>query len=216
MRARRTQVERSEETRNRILSAAIQVMIRRGYAGFRIGEVVDIAGLSRGAQLHHFGTKDVLIAAALTQVFALAREETNKKVAEFRSAGTLEIEDLISAIAEDAEAFFFNWNFLFALDMSMAAGKDLKIAKTARDIINREGTPTEDVWVSLLEEAGLEIDDARDVLSLLRSVIRGLAIRGLVRDDPARKDRVIELARRFTVEHSKQLLANRAPARVRP
>ena len=51
---RRTQAERSEETRTRILKAAANLIRKRGYARFRTAEVAEEAGLSRGAQLHHF------------------------------------------------------------------------------------------------------------------------------------------------------------------
>ena len=55
---RRTQAERTEETRTRILKAASELIRRRGYARFRTADVAAEAGLSRGAQLHHFPTKD--------------------------------------------------------------------------------------------------------------------------------------------------------------
>lgn len=66
---RRTQAERSEETRTRILKAASNLIRKRGYARFRTAEVSAEAGLSRGAQLHHFPTKDALVVATLEFVF---------------------------------------------------------------------------------------------------------------------------------------------------
>src|SRR5258708_25223393 len=66
---RRTQAERTEETRTRILKAASELIRRRGYARFRTADVAAEAGLSRGAQLHHFPTKDSLVVATLEYVF---------------------------------------------------------------------------------------------------------------------------------------------------
>src|ERR1700710_2433366 len=70
---RRTQAERSEETRTRILKAAASLIRKRGYARFRTAEVAKEAGLSRGAQLHHFPTKDSLVVATLEYVFEQAQ-----------------------------------------------------------------------------------------------------------------------------------------------
>src|SRR5258708_11088519 len=65
---RRTQAERTEETRTRILKAASELIRRRGYARCRTADVAAEAGLSRGAQLHHFPTKDSLLVATLGDV----------------------------------------------------------------------------------------------------------------------------------------------------
>ncbi len=41
---RRTQAQRTEETRLRILDAAVDVLAAKGYAGFRKADVAQIAG----------------------------------------------------------------------------------------------------------------------------------------------------------------------------
>src|SRR5260370_14916843 len=69
----RTQAERSEETRTRILKAAANLIRKRGYARFRTAEAAKEAGLSRGAQLHHFPTKHSLVVATLEYVFEQPR-----------------------------------------------------------------------------------------------------------------------------------------------
>src|SRR3546814_16278568 len=63
------QGERSRKMRARILSAAINLLREKGYSAFRVADVAESAGVSRGAQLPHFPTKDQLVAACLEQVF---------------------------------------------------------------------------------------------------------------------------------------------------
>ena len=46
---RRTQAERTEETRTRVLDAAVEVLRKKGYAHFRTADVAKAAGVSRGA-----------------------------------------------------------------------------------------------------------------------------------------------------------------------
>jgi len=68
--SRRTQEERSAETRGRILGAALETLAREGYAGTTTTLVADRAGVSRGAQLHHFRTRQALVSAAVQHLFA--------------------------------------------------------------------------------------------------------------------------------------------------
>jgi AcrR family transcriptional regulator len=63
-RERRTQEERSEATRTALLEATIACLVTDGYANTTTARVAERAGLSRGAHLHHFRTRDALLAAA--------------------------------------------------------------------------------------------------------------------------------------------------------
>src|ERR1700678_4677215 len=76
---RRTQAERTEATRTAILKAAANLIRKRGYARFRTAEVAEEAGLSRGAQLHHFPTKDSLVVATLEYVFEQAQALSQRR-----------------------------------------------------------------------------------------------------------------------------------------
>lgn len=67
---RRTQEERSHETRARILDAALDCLGREGWAGTTTIAVAERAGVSRGAQLHHFPTRAALVSAALRHLYA--------------------------------------------------------------------------------------------------------------------------------------------------
>jgi AcrR family transcriptional regulator len=75
---RRSQEERSATTRARLLKATVECLVERGYAGTTTTAVAQRAGVSRGAQLHHFGTRERLVGAAVShlaeQRTALARE----------------------------------------------------------------------------------------------------------------------------------------------
>jgi AcrR family transcriptional regulator len=72
---RSLQEERSAETRRRLMDATVACLHERGYAGTTTVEIAARAGVSRGAQLHHFPTKDELVVKALQYVFALRAEE---------------------------------------------------------------------------------------------------------------------------------------------
>src|SRR5581483_10176155 len=68
--ARRTQEQRSAETRARLLDATIDCQERYGYAGTTTPRVAEMAGVNRGAQVNHFGSKNDLVIAALQHLAA--------------------------------------------------------------------------------------------------------------------------------------------------
>ncbi len=60
--------ERLAETRARLLDAVIDSLAERGYAATSTTEVARRSGLTRGAQLHHFGTKERMMIAAVDRL----------------------------------------------------------------------------------------------------------------------------------------------------
>jgi AcrR family transcriptional regulator len=62
MRARRTQVERREESERGLLAAAAEVIAERGINGASLSVIGERAGTSRGLPTHHFGSKNALVA----------------------------------------------------------------------------------------------------------------------------------------------------------
>jgi len=63
--ARRSQAERSSATREALLEATIASLVEDGYANTTTSRVAERAGVSRGAHLHHFQTRQALVAAAI-------------------------------------------------------------------------------------------------------------------------------------------------------
>lgn len=61
---RRTQAQRSEAMRTRLIEATLQCLETDGYAGTTVTKIVEAAQVSRGAPVHHFPSKAALIAAA--------------------------------------------------------------------------------------------------------------------------------------------------------
>jgi AcrR family transcriptional regulator len=62
------QEERSAETRRRLLEAAIACLNERGYTETTTTEIAGRAGVSRGAQVHHFRHKEELVIGALEHI----------------------------------------------------------------------------------------------------------------------------------------------------
>ncbi|MGA8533637.1 MAG: helix-turn-helix domain-containing protein, partial [Candidatus Tumulicola sp.] len=52
-----------EETRERMLSAAREVIAKKGKRGATTREIADVAGVNEATLFRHFGTKEALIVA---------------------------------------------------------------------------------------------------------------------------------------------------------
>jgi AcrR family transcriptional regulator len=79
-RVRRTQAERSAAMRTRLLDATIECLVTYGYAGITTPRVAERAGVTRGAQIHHFRSKEDLVVAAIEH---LAQQRTQAAIREF-------------------------------------------------------------------------------------------------------------------------------------
>ncbi|AYJ47113.1 TetR/AcrR family transcriptional regulator [Rhodococcus sp. P1Y] len=72
---RRTQAERTAGTQAKLLNAAIECLVELGFAKTSTQEIARRAGVSRGAQLHHFPTKEALVTAAVAHLVDRRLEE---------------------------------------------------------------------------------------------------------------------------------------------
>lgn len=180
----RTQAERSEDMRRRIVDAAAQVMGAHGYAGFRTAEVSRVAGVSRGAQLHHFPTKDQLVVATLRHVYGEALERSRE-----RAAAIDPQRDILDQLIDDARDFFFSKPFLVSVDIVVSAATDPSVRDEVLEIARTARLPVEVAWTKALIEAGIPQETAPGLLSIVLGIVRGQALRKFWDDDP-KKDEV--------------------------
>jgi AcrR family transcriptional regulator len=92
---------RSETTRQKILDAAIDVFGEVGFAAAGLGEVIDRAGMTKGALYHHFDSKEALATAVIEQGTNLTQDafrhqcETSSPALENLIHGVFVVTDLL-------------------------------------------------------------------------------------------------------------------------
>lgn len=161
---RRTQEERSAATRARLLDATIDSLIDLGYSATTTTVIADRAGVSRGAQLHHFPTKAELVAAAVEHLAHRIGQELRRELTR-RASAVVEVDDIIDALwARYQSPLFAAW-----LELSVAARTD--------DDLRLALAPVELRLRSAIHEWAVETD-VRDVelLELTFYVLQGLAL----------------------------------------
>jgi AcrR family transcriptional regulator len=93
---RRTQTERREETRERVLAAAARVFAQRGFDATSLEAIADEAGFSRGAVYYNFADKEELFLELLDRRCA-------ERAQDLRDVFTGDADDDIDATSRQAQ-----------------------------------------------------------------------------------------------------------------
>jgi len=201
-RVRRTQAERSAAMRTRLLDATVECLVSYGYAGTTTPRVAELAGVTRGAQIHHFRSKEDLVVAAIEH---LAQQRAQAAI---RELGRVQASpDPIATILD------FLWEahqgpmFTAAVELWVAARTDSVLAQHIERV--------EPVVNSTLISAIAQLTPDHPAQKKIRNIVytamdalRGILVANFVDRDPARARRRWDRA----CEHLRVLFADALPA----
>jgi AcrR family transcriptional regulator len=186
---RRTQEQRSSETRTRLARAAFEQISELGYAQFRTAAVAKSAGVSQGGQLHHFPTKEDLAFAAIEYAYEQVTAKTQAHFDRFDAAA--EQVSPLRAIITDSMDFYFSSAFEVGVDVVKGASGNPELRRRIADVSRQNRDFAERGWLARLVTKGWSPTDAQDVIDLTTSLVRGFAIRKWIRWDSGRFDRLL-------------------------
>lgn len=187
-RARKTQAQRREETRAKLVQGAVELLKKKRYAGFRVADVTTMSGVSRGAQSHYFPMKDDLVIEALEFVFKETQANALAKIAKAKAHP----DQLLQALIADSKDFFLGDNFYLSLDLMMVGG-DEPLGQAVQQLAQNYRVSVENAWREIFKESGYSASTADEVVSLTFCVVRGLSIRKIIGPDTARIPHMIKL-----------------------
>ncbi len=173
----RTKAAQREATTQALIAAGRQLFAERGYAGVGTEEIVQLAGVTRGALYHHFrGGKEELFRAVLVALSA----ETVRRIAEATKAG----DDPWKALLAGADAFLdacttpevqrivlidgpsvLGWEVWRAIDTDHGLGlleQALQRAMDAGAMLPGSTTAVAHVLTGALDEAAMVVARAED------------------------------------------------------
>ena len=131
-------------TRAALMDAALECLVERGYSGTTTIETARRAGVSRGAQLHHFPTKAALLAAVVEHLF-------ERRLAEFRAAFAAldpSIDPLDGAI-DLLWSMFEGPTFIAWAELWMAARTDPELAETVVAVDRRFSAASQALFLEI-------------------------------------------------------------------
>ena len=118
-RPRRTQAERSAETQGKLLDAAERALVEVGYYGTSTPEVCKRARVSHGSLLHHFGTREALLAATLERLYARRTEQVLGVLAVAEKS-----RDRVRALVDQLWAVFDHDDFKVIVELWLATANE--------------------------------------------------------------------------------------------
>jgi AcrR family transcriptional regulator len=182
---RQRQADRSRETRRKLMEATVECLVERGWAGTTTVLVAERAGVSRGAQLHHFRTRGELVAAAVEYVGARSVADMLDRAAALPPGG-----DRTAAVVEFIIDFYVSPLFTAALELWVAARTDAELKDLVVDLEARLGRETHRIAVGLLD-ADEGRRGVREAVQATLDLARGLALANLLTDDSRRRARIV-------------------------
>lgn len=184
-RGHRTQAERREQTRTALLDATVECLIELGYARSSVQEICARAGVSKGAQQHHFSTKAELMAAAIEhltdriQVEIVANWATLPKGLRFIDEGVDLIWQGFSGTLSAA-----------VMELWVAARTDPELRAAMLPVDKALGRSTLRLFESLAGDLNPERTEILYWLTV--NLIRGLALDAEIGGDPVRRKQLLE------------------------
>jgi len=176
--AREPQQERSRATQQRLLEATVDCLVEHGYAGATTTVIAERAGVSRGAQLHHYPTRAALVLAAVTHL-ADRRAQELRTEAQGLNGDREQVIDMLAAV-------FTGPLFVAALEVWVAARTDPELRDALVPLEAKVGREMHRLTVELLG-----VDErrpgVREAVRATLDLLRGLGVANLLSDDSARR-----------------------------
>ena len=193
VRTHRTQQERSEHTREALLDATVECLLDLGYSGASVNEICKRAGVSRGAQQHHFTTKADLMTSALQHLFG-------KLIAQIADSK----ERLPPGPEKIAHGIDLLWQ-AFSGDLSTAAMELWVAARTDPELRAALLPVDKSLGHATLEffrrtPTDLRPEQLETMLLLTVNLTRGLALDAMIGGDADRRARLLDEWKRIAVE----------------
>jgi len=184
--ARVPQEERTRVMRQRLLEATVELLVERGWSGTSTTLVSKRAGVSRGAQLHHFPTKNDLVLAAVEHLSEVRGRELAEAATKLPT-GRRRTRAVLEMLAEH----FTSPVFIAALELWVAARTDETLLANLAPLEQRIGRDIHRRTVELLE-----VDErqpgVRELVQATLDLVRGLGLANTISDDAARRRRILD------------------------
>jgi AcrR family transcriptional regulator len=184
--ARIPQEERTRAMRRRLMDATVELLVERGWSGTSTTLVSRRAGVSRGAQLHHFPTKNDLVVAAVEHVSEVRGAELARAAAKLPRGGRR-----TRAVLDMLADHFTSPVFTAALELWVAARTDPALQAAVAPLEQRIGR---DVHRRTVELLGVDETrpGAREMVQATLDLVRGLGLANTISDDTARRRRILD------------------------
>ena len=180
------QEERTRTMRLRLLEATVECLVERGYSSTSTTLVSERAGVSRGAQLHHFPTKNDLVVAAVEHLTEMRGAELAAAVDKL-PRGARRTRAVLTMLGDH----FSSPVFTAALELWVAARTDDVLLAAVGPLEQRVGREVHRLTVEALG-ADESKPGVRELVQATLDLVRGLGLADTISDDARRRRRILD------------------------
>lgn len=188
-RPRRTQRERRETTRTALMEATVECLVELGYSATTTLEVERRAGVSRGARIHHFPTKALLLASAVDHLYEQLGDHYEHAFGEAQPGAT--DAERLSGGLRVLWSVYKRPGYVAALELSVAARTDEELRARLREVGLRHRQLAVDAANKYFPRVPSAL--AERLVQFVHGTLVGLLVEGNVIEEPERDDAVIAL-----------------------
>ncbi len=186
---RRTQAERSAETRRILLETTIRCLHTRGYAATTTLLVAEEAGLSRGAMLHQFPTRVDLMMFVVQSVF-----DDEVAVYDARLSAIADPKARMSAFPEIVWEVLSRPSGVAVLEILQGSRSDPALAERLAPL---QAQIEQNALTLLQRWFGESGGASKTAMRLVVWAVRGLSIAQVLAPDPEEIEKSVQLLRRL-------------------
>ncbi len=180
--------ERSRVTQQRLLEATIDCLVEYGWSGATTTVIAERAGVSRGAQLHHYPTRAALVMAAVEHL-------AERRAAEIRAEAAALSAGHLDKVVDMLAAAYTGPLFVAALELWVAGRTDPELRDALVALEARVGREMHRLTVDLLS-ADETKPGVREVVQATLDLLRGLGVANLLTDDSHRRRAILHAWKR--------------------
>jgi len=174
------QQSRSAKTRHKLLDATVECIAELGCTGATMDRIVARAGVSRGAQGHHFPTKSLLFQAAMTHMLDGLVEDLR-----------LQTEHIRAHRSDPASVFRHLWNeyfsgrlFAVTIELIVASRTDSELRDALTPVTERFHQQVDDCFYILNRGSDSSDRQLDSAVRLTMSLLRGMGVQTVLFDRP--------------------------------
>lgn len=174
--------------KERITDAAVELLINEGVAKTTTVAVQKIAGVSRGALLHHFPSRAQLLASTIERLVKLNEQQINDSFLNLVEPGEADVEQALIAVSDNMA----KPSYRAEMELWVISRNDQELREALYSAEKAARSDMDRVMGKLLE-CWKDYENFQQLTDLSVEFIRGVAFSDILRNRPDYRYRMITL-----------------------